>query len=183
MRGAELYYTAGGVSANMRKRKSDRIKNLIYGANDELTGTAVTDDKKYTHLMQWVFVKAVRIVMQGPIDLNPINPCNNFYSWEVGIYYVIKKKHIIFYYENGRPGKNGMLQSSKNYAIARTVNKKDKCYLIGECLPYPFVLVCLLIEFMIFPIGFLIGLLLLYIFGYGDFKEILSFLDNICSKE
>lgn len=122
------------------------------------------------------------IGMQGPIDLNPLNPCNNFYSWEVGIYYVIKKKHIIFYYENGRPGKNGMLQSSKNYAIARTVNKKDKCYLIGECLPYPFVLVCLLIEFIIFPIGFLIGLLLLYIFGYGDFKEILSFLDNICSN-
>lgn len=52
MRGAELYYTADGVSANLRKRKSDRIKNLIYGANDELTGTAVTDDKKYTHLMQ-----------------------------------------------------------------------------------------------------------------------------------
>ena len=64
-----------------------------------------------------------------------------------------------------------MLQSSKNYAIARTVNKKDKCYLIGECLPYPFVLVCLLIEFIIFPIGFLIGLLLLYIFGYGAAKN------------
>ena len=118
--------------------------------------------------------------MQGPIDLNVFNPHNNFYSSDIGVYYVIKKKHIIFYYENGEPGKNGMIQLSKDYVITRIVCKKGEYKLVGEYIPNPFALIFLVCVSILFPIGILLGVLLMYLLAYSDFEEIRLFIDDIC---
>lgn len=118
--------------------------------------------------------------MQGPIDLTLLNPCNNFWSFEVGVYYVIKKKHIIFYYENGEPGKNGMIQPSKDYVIIRIFGKNGKYKLIGEYIPNPFAVVFLSCACIFFPVGILLGILLMYLLAYNGFEKVRTFIDDIC---
>lgn len=118
--------------------------------------------------------------MQGPIDLNLLNPLKYFYMSETGVYYVIKKKRIILYCEDGIPDKNGGISSAKAYIVGKVVHRKGKAYFVGECIPEPWLIFITMPSCIFFPIGFILILCVTYLIFSSNYIELVRFIDKAC---
>lgn len=116
--------------------------------------------------------------MQCADNIKFFNPFNTFYSTELGVYYRIKGRFILLYYEDGTLGKNGLPTRYKAYMMGGLFGRKN-VYFCGINFAWPWSLVFLLAYGAPFIWGITIAVAVIWLTLYSEFKELIHFIDKI----